>query len=66
MDLSSGQPKEDLRPEGPREMEYARAELELRPLLVIFLGMCSERSFIYVQNTVQEAWDKGYQPIVVS
>ena len=31
-----------------------------RPILVIFPGMCSDETEIYIQNTVRQAWKRGY------
>ena len=55
--LDKGKQDADLLPYGPREMEYARASRELRPLLVIFLGTASLGTESYVQNTCKDAWE---------
>ena len=36
-----------------------------RPILVIFPGMCSDETEIYIQNTVRQAWKRGYQPLLI-
>ena len=39
--------------------------LHQRPILVVFLGMCSDETEMYAQNTVMDARDKGYHPVLV-
>ena len=36
-----------------------------RPILVMYPGMCSDETEIYVQNAVREAWQRGYQPVLI-
>lgn len=36
-----------------------------RPILVCFLGMCSDETEIYIQNFTRRAFDMGYQPVLV-
>jgi hypothetical protein len=36
-----------------------------KPILVIILGMLSDETEMYAQNTVREAWAKGYLPVIV-
>ena len=40
-------------------------KLNTRPILLIMLGMCSCENEIYIQNTVKEAWSKGYHPVLM-
>lgn len=39
--------------------------LDQRPILVIFLGLASCIHEIYAQNTCRDAWNAGYQPVLV-
>jgi len=40
-------------------------KLNTRPILLIMLGMCSTESEMYIQNTVREAWNRGYHPVLL-
>lgn len=40
-------------------------KLNTRPILLIFLGMCSKETEIYVQNTVRAGWKNGYHPVLL-
>ena len=40
-------------------------KLNTRPILLIFLGMCSTENEIYVQTTVREGWKRGYHPVLL-
>ena len=58
--MGKGKSDPDLLPQGPREIEYARAVRELRPLLIIFLGIASTHTESCVQNSCKDAWAAGY------
>lgn len=36
-----------------------------RPILVCFLGMCSDENEIYIQNFSRRAFNLGYQPVLI-
>lgn len=36
-----------------------------RPIIVVFLGMCSDETEIYIQNFTRHAYSEGYQPVLV-
>ena len=36
-----------------------------KPILVIFPGIGSNETEIYIQNAVRQAYDRGYQPVVI-
>lgn len=40
-------------------------ESKIKPILVIFPGMCSDETEIYVQNATRDAWKLGYQPVLI-
>ena len=48
-----------------RDGGEAERKNEVRPILVIFPGMCSDETEIYIQNTVREGWKLGYHPVVL-
>lgn len=49
----------------PQESCDSEEKLNTRPILLIFLGMCSSELEIYIQNTVREGWKQGYHPVLL-